>query len=93
MFAKYSKAFIVFPGGFGTLDELFEGITLVQTRRVDPLPVILVGGEYWKDMIKWINNTLLARDAIERQDLAIFSVAETPKDILATIKKFYQGRR
>ena len=90
MFVKYTKAFIVFPGGFGTLDELFEGITLVQTRRVDPLPVILVGGEYWKDMRGWIKTTLLARDAIERKDLAIFSVADTPKDILATIRKFYR---
>ena len=90
MFVKYAKAFIVFPGGFGTLDELFEGITLVQTKRIEPLPVILVGGEYWKDMIKWIKNTLLPRDAIEKQDLAIFSVADTPEEILAAIRKFYR---
>jgi len=92
MFVKYTKAFIVFPGGFGTLDELFEGITLVQTGRIEPLPVILVGGEYWKDMIKWIKGTLLARDAIEKPDLAIFSVAETPKEILAIVRKFYRDR-
>jgi len=92
MFVKYTKAFIVFPGGFGTLDELFEGITLVQTGRVEPLPVILVGSEYWKDMIKWIKNTLLARDAIEKQDLTIFSVVNTPEEILAVIRKFYQSR-
>jgi uncharacterized protein (TIGR00730 family) len=90
MFAKYTKAFIVFPGGFGTLDELFEGITLVQTRRVEPFPVILVGGEYWKDMIKWIKNTLLPRDAIEKPDLTIFSVADTPQEILAKITDFYR---
>ena len=92
MFVKYTKAFIVFPGGFGTLDELFEGITLVQTNRIEPLPVILVGGEYWKDLIKWIKDTLLTRDAIEKPDLAIFSVADTPEEILAIIRKFYQGR-
>ena len=90
MFVKYAKAFIVFPGGFGTLDELFEGITLVQTKRIEPLPVILVGGEYWKDMLKWIKNTLLKRDAIEKRDLAIFSVADTPTEILAAIRKFYR---
>jgi len=90
MFVKYAKAFIVFPGGFGTLDELFEGITLVQTERVDPLPVILVGSEYWKDMIKWIKTTLLDNDAIEKKDLSIFSVADTPNEILAKIKEFYR---
>lgn len=90
MFAKYSKAFIVFPGGFGTLDELFEGLTLVQTQRVDPFPVILVGSEYWKDMINWIKTTLLNNDAVEKQDLSIFSVADTPKEILSIITKFYR---
>ncbi len=90
MFVKYAKAFIVFPGGFGTLDELFEGITLVQTKRIEPLPVILVGGEYWKDMLTWIHKTLLPRDAIEKQDLTIFSVADTPEEILAVIRKFYR---
>jgi len=89
MFVKYTKAFIVFPGGFGTLDELFEGITLVQTKRIDPLPVILVGGEYWKDMLKWVRSTLLNRDAVEKQDLTIFSVADTPQEILAAVRKFY----
>ena len=91
MFIKYTKAIIVFPGGFGTLDELFEGITLVQTERIEPLPVILVGGEYWKDLLKWINNKLLPRDAIEKKDLTIFSVADTPKEILAIIRKFYRN--
>ena len=90
MFAKYSKAFIVFPGGFGTLDELFEGITLVQTKRVEPFPVILVGSEYWKDMIKWIKTTLLSHDAIEKADISIFSLADTPEEILTIIRKFYQ---
>lgn len=90
MFIKYTKAIIVFPGGFGTLDELFEGITLVQTERIEPLPVILVGGEYWKDLLKWINNKLLPRDAIEKKDLTIFSVADTPEEILAIIRKFYR---
>ena len=90
MFAKYSKAFLVFPGGFGTLDELFEAVTLVQTKRVDPFPVILIGSEYWKGLNHWIHNTMLSNDAIEKEDLNIYSIADTPKDILAIINKFYR---
>ena len=90
MFAKYSKAFVVFPGGFGTLDELFEAITLVQTERVDPFPVILVGTEYWKGLISWIKNTLLPQGTIEKKDLKIFSVVDKPQEVLAAINKFYR---
>lgn len=90
MFAKYSKAFVVFPGGFGTLDELFEAITLVQTKRVDPFPVILVGRDYWKGMISWLKNTVLPEGAIEKKDMEIFSVVDTPQEVMAAINKFYK---
>jgi uncharacterized protein (TIGR00730 family) len=90
MFAKYSKAFVVFPGGFGTLDELFEAITLVQTKRVDPFPVILVGKEYWKGLISWIKNTLLTNGNIDEVDLKLFSVVDTPQEVMATIDRFYK---
>lgn len=90
MFAKYSKAFVVFPGGFGTLDELFEAITLVQTKRVDPFPVILVGKEYWKGLISWIKNTLLPEGTIDKVDLKLFSVVNTPQEVMAAINKFYK---
>jgi len=90
MFAKYSKAFVVFPGGFGTLDELFEAMTLVQTKRVDPFPVILVGKEYWKGLISWIKNTLIPEGTIDEVDLKLFSVVDTPKEVMATISKFYR---
>jgi len=90
MFAKYSKAFVVFPGGFGTLDELFECITLVQTERMDPIPVILVGKEYWKGLISWIKNTLLPEGTIDKVDLKLFSVVETPCQVLAAIDAFYR---
>ncbi|MDP3791872.1 MAG: TIGR00730 family Rossman fold protein [Candidatus Omnitrophota bacterium] len=90
MFAKYSKAFVVFPGGFGTLDELFEAITLVQTERVDPFPVILVGKEYWKGLISWIKGTLLTQGTIDQKDLKIFSVADKPQEVLAAINEFYK---
>ncbi|MCX5668439.1 MAG: TIGR00730 family Rossman fold protein [Candidatus Omnitrophica bacterium] len=90
MFAKYSKAFVVFPGGFGTLDELFEAMTLVQTERVDPFPVILVGKEYWKGLISWIKNTLLPEGTIDKVDLKLFSVVDTPQEVMAAIDKFYK---
>jgi uncharacterized protein (TIGR00730 family) len=90
MFVKYSKAFITFPGGFGTLDELFEAITLVQTKRIDPFPVIMVGREFWKDMTGWINKTLLANHMIEKSDLGIFIVVDTPDEVVAAVNKFYR---
>ena len=89
MFAKYSKAFVVFPGGFGTLDELFEAITLVQTGRVDPFPVILVGSAYWKGLILWIKKTLVPEGTIEEEDLKLFSVVDTPREVMTAIDKFY----
>ncbi len=90
MFAKYSKAFIVFPGGFGTLDELFEAITLVQTERVDPFPVILVGKGYWKGLISWIRTTLIPEGTIEEKDMELFSVVDKPQQVLAAIDRFYR---
>lgn len=90
MFVKYAKAFIVFPGGFGTLDELFEAITLVQTKRIEPFPVIMVGREFWKDMTAWITKTLLTNDMIEKQDLNLFTVVDTPDEVISVINKFYR---
>jgi len=90
MFAKYSKALVAFPGGYGTLDEFFEAITLVQTRRIDPFPVILVGSVYWKGLIKWMEDTLLPNKTITKSDLKIFSVVDTPQEVVATISKFYK---
>ena len=91
MFAKYSKAFVVFPGGFGTLDEFFEAITLVQTGRVDPFPVILVGKEYWKGLISWIKRTLLPERTIDKADMKLFSVVNTPCEVMAAIDKFHRS--
>lgn len=91
MFAKYSKAFIVFPGGFGTMDELFEAITLIQTERVDPFPVILVGKAYWNGLVQWIHGTLLAHKTIDKKDLLIFNVVDTPEEVTSIINKFYNA--
>lgn len=90
MFAKYSKAFIVFPGGFGTLDELFEAATLIQTKRVDPFPIILVGREYWKGMIEWMHKTLIPHKTIERPEMKMLDCCDTPQEILSSINRFYK---
>ena len=90
MFAKYSKALVAFPGGFGTLDEFFEVLTLVQTKRMEPLPIILVGTEFWKGLLHWIKNMLFTNDKVEKADLNLFTIVDTPQEVLTTINKFYK---
>ncbi|HSB62169.1 MAG TPA: TIGR00730 family Rossman fold protein [Vicinamibacteria bacterium] len=83
MFVKYSKAFVFLPGGFGTLDEMFEAVTLVQTRKVDPLPVILYGDDaYWEGLLSWVRTTLLERGKISPEDLGILKRARTAPEVL-----------
>lgn len=87
MFVKYALAYIIMPGGFGTLDELFEALTLIQTRRVRPLPVILVGSEYWEGLNHWITKRLLADNLISPEDMEIFQVLDEPEDVVKAVKK------
>jgi len=82
MFVKYSIAFVILPGGFGTLDELFEAITLIQTRKIKPFPVILVGKEYWKGLLDWIGSTLLREKMIAAEDLDIIKTVDSPEEVL-----------
>ncbi len=89
MFAKYSRAFVIFPGGFGTLDEFFEAITLVQTKRMEPFPVILVGRKYWSGLMRWMKKTLLVHNAIAEDDLGLFTIANSPREVMSAINKFY----
>ncbi len=89
MFVKYSKAFIIFPGGYGTMDEFFEAITLIQTRRLHPFPVILVGSKYWKGMMSWIVNCMLKHGAIEKSDLNIFKIVDRPEEVVNIVKKYF----
>ena len=93
MFAKYSKAFVVFPGGFGTLDEFSEAITLIQTSRIEPFPVILVGSKYWNGLTSWMRNTLLKNHTVKAKDLKIFKVADTPDEILKLISGSVGGAK
>jgi uncharacterized protein (TIGR00730 family) len=86
MFVKYSQAFVILPGGFGTLDELFESITLVQTRKVQPFPVILAGDDgFWDGLLDWFRNTLVARGKISPGDVDILKRANNPDEVLAIL--------
>jgi uncharacterized protein (TIGR00730 family) len=90
MFVKYAKAFVILPGGYGTLDEFTEALNLIQTERIPKFPVVLFGSNYWKGMLDWLKNTVLKNGNISREDLDIFTVADTPKEVVAIIKKFYK---
>jgi uncharacterized protein (TIGR00730 family) len=89
MFVKYAKAFVIMPGGYGTLDEFTEAITLIQTRRIDRFPVVLVGSEYWEGLLDWMQGMLLKNGSITRGDLHIFTIVDKPAEAVAVINKFY----
>ena len=91
MFVKYSQAFVVMPGGMGTLDELFEAITLIQTKKIDLFPIILVGSSFWAGMVTWIKDVLVAEGTISEKDLELISVVDTPDEILYIIDEFYKN--
>ena len=82
MFVKYSVAFVIFPGGFGTLDEFFESIGLIQTHKIKPFPVILVGKEYWKGLKDWMDKALLAGGKISPEDINLFRIIDEPDEIV-----------
>jgi len=88
MFLKYAVAFIMLPGGFGTLDECFEAITLIQTKKMKPFPVILVDSSYWNGLIEWIREKLLTSGTITKEDMNIFKVMDEPEEIVEYVKKF-----
>ena len=87
MFIKYAAAYIAMPGGFGTLDELFEVITLVQTHRIKPLPIILVGSDHWSGMKAWVEDRLLTEKLMSEDDMDIFQVLDDPEEIVDAVKK------
>ena len=90
MFVKYSQGFVVMPGGFGTLDELFEAITLIQTNKIDKFPIILVGTEYWGGLLEWIKNTLLEGfQNISDGDIDLVKLVDTEDEVIAILDEFY----
>ncbi len=92
MFVKYAQGFIVLPGGFGTLDETFEALTLIQTQKIDKFPVILVGSEFWGGLIDWIKEVLLKQEKnISPEDLDLISIVDTAEEAVAEINTFYKN--
>jgi len=90
MFVKYSQGFIVMPGGLGTLDEMFEALTLIQTKKIGRFPIVLVGKSYWEGLVEWIKKTLLAEyKYINETDLDLFSIVDTADEAVAVINEFY----
>lgn len=90
MFVKYAQGFIVMPGGFGTLDELFEAITLIQTKKIGRFPILLVGSEFWSGLIDWIKKVLLQENAtISQEDLKLFIVVDTAEEAIEHLNNYY----
>ena len=90
MFVKYSQGFVVMPGGFGTMDELFEAITLIQTNKIGRFPIVLVGTKFWGGLIDWIKNTLIEEGNISEKDLNLFRVVDTADEAVEHFNKFYE---
>ena len=90
MFVKYAQGFVVLPGGIGTLDELFEAFTLIQTEKIQRFPIILVGSAYWRDLIEWIKNTLLKEKYISEDDLDLIEVVDTAEEVVTSLSNFHK---
>ena len=93
MFVKYADAFVIFPGGYGTLDELFEALTLIQTHKVQDFPVILIGSEYWGGMVDWVKGALLKEAAINQEDVDLLRLTDDPKEAVRIIKAYARTHR
>jgi uncharacterized protein (TIGR00730 family) len=89
MFVKYSQGFIVMPGGFGTMDELFEAITLIQTKKIGRFPIVLVGSKFWGGLMDWIKETLIEEGNISAEDLNLFRIVDTADEAVEHLNKFY----
>jgi len=92
MFVKYAVAYVIFPGGLGTLDELFEALTLIQTRKIRGFPVVLVGREYWQGLIEWLKSTVLENGAISPEDIGLMHIVDDPAEVVEIITRRYNDR-
>lgn len=91
MFVKYSQGFVVMPGGFGTLDELFEAVTLIQTKKIGKFPIILVGTDFWAGLIDWINTVLIEKEkTIRLEDMSLIKIVDTEDEVLEALDNFYK---
>jgi hypothetical protein len=87
MFVKYAMAYVVMPGGFGTMDELFEAVTLIQTKRIKAFPVILMGSDYWNGLLDWVRATMLSEGKIQPEDMELLQVMDDPDQVVKHIQK------
>jgi uncharacterized protein (TIGR00730 family) len=87
MFVKYAQGFVIFPGGYGTLDELFEALTLVQTGKIEHFPIVMFGDDYWRGLIRWIDDRLAAEGKIERADLGLVQVTNDIEEIVSVMER------
>ena len=85
MFVKYSLAFVIFPGGFGTFDELFEALTLIQTKKIRNFPIVLFGRKYWSGMLEWLREVVLAEGKISETDMAMFRITDSPAEVVEIV--------
>ena len=91
MFVKYSQGFVVMPGGFGTLDEMFEAITLIQTKKIGKFPIILVGTDFWSGLMEWIKTVLVEKEkTVSAEDLNLFKIVDTEDEVVDVLDKFYK---
>jgi len=93
MFVKYACGFVGLPGGFGTLDEIFEALTLKQTHKIHDFPVVLVGREYWSDLIAWIRGRMLEEEMVSKEDLSLFHVTDSADEVVEIIRRDYRARQ
>jgi uncharacterized protein (TIGR00730 family) len=94
MFVKYAQAFVVLPGGFGTLDELFEVLTLVQTKKIEAIPIVLMGSDYWGGMREWIKNVMeIEHKTISAGDLDLLPVVDSSEEVVKIINDFYNEKK
>jgi len=91
MFVKYSQGFVVMPGGFGTLDELFEAITLIQTKKIGKFPIILVGTSFWTGLLNWVKEVMIDREkTVSEEDLKLIRIVDTEDEVVAHLDNFYK---
>ncbi len=92
MFVKYAQGFVVMPGGLGTLDELFEAMTLIQTKKIEKFPIVLVGKDYWHGLVSWLEEKLLKTNKINKNDLSIFEIVDNPEEVIEILNKYYENK-
>jgi len=93
MFVKYAVAYVIMPGGFGTLDEFFEALTLMQTGKIEKIPVVLVGSDYWEGLLAWMDNTMQRDGTISEKDMALFHQTDEPEEVARIIESYYKGEK